>query len=1246
MRTPARHASTAPASSPVALAVALRAAGRHSSLIVRHRLGRIAVLIGVLLGPASPLSAQVYTFTRLAGPNGGPAAADGTGPAARFDQPSGVAVGADGTIYIADTNNHIIRKLTAGGVVTTLAGLARTPGAADGTTSEARFNSPTGLAVDAGGTLYVADTGNHTIRKVTRNGVVTTLAGLAGYSDHADGTGSAARFDTPRSVSVDASGITYVADARNNAIRKVSIAGAVTTLAGGALGAADGTGAAAQFNGPSGVAVDVSGMVYVADTDNHTIRVITPGGVVTTLAGTPGQTGDYDGTGGAALFSAPAGITVGSGGLLYVAETNNHAVRSVTTVGVVSLLAGATGSPGARDANGAGANFWSPVGIATAPDGDLYIADRDNHVVRMVTPTGDVTTPVGVLNAWGYTDDSGTAARFFYPGGIAADTGGTVFVADTTNHVIRKITPGGIVTTFAGDGFRGTADGTGAAARFDLPQGIALDTGGNLYVADTFNQIIRKITPAGVVTTLAGLADTSGDTNGTGNAARFRSPRAVAVDASGNVYVADSGNHTIRKITPAGVVTTLAGFARTSGLVDATGSAARFNGPQGIAVTPGGIVFVADTGNHVIRRVTPAGVVTTVAGSTAGTADGVGTAAQFNSPKGLTTDGAGTGYVADFGSHTIRRITLSGQVSTIGGLPGTPGSADGSGSAARFNYPLAVGANPQGEVFVADSYNHAVRRGVSGATSVTLTVVAAGAGAGAIVSVPAGIACGVDCAEAYDQGAAVTLTATANAGSTFEGWSGGGCSGIGMCLTSVTAASTVTATFGLVPVPPTYTRYLAEGATSSFLDTRIALLNPGAIDTTATISFLVAGAAPVVTQVPVPAGRRVTVDPKMIPGLAAAEFATKIEALQPLVVDRTVSWDVASGYGAHAETSIAEPALTWYLAEGATHSGFNLFYLLQNPTTSEAQVRVRYLLPSGSPLEKTYALAPNSRTNIWVNEETFPSVGKALAATDVSAAFDSVNGTPFIVERALYLDRPGQTFAAGHESAGVVAPAPQWFLAEGATGDYFDLFVLIANPNGTEVEVEATYLLPDGTTIVKPYVVPANSRFNIWVDGEDPHLADTAVSTTVRAVQGDPIIVERALWWPGGFEQWYEAHNSPGARATGVRWALAEGEVGGPRDSETYILLANTSTSAASVRVRVLYEDGTSGERTFAVNPNSRFNVDVRTEFPSAVGQRFGALVESLGALPAQIVVERAMYWNAGGVFWAAGTNALATRLK
>ena len=276
-----------------------------------------------------------------------------------------------------------------------------------------------------------------------------------------------------------------------------------------------------------------------------------------------------------------------------------------------------------------------------------------------------------------------------------------------------------------------------------------------------------------------------------------------------------------------------------------------------------------------------------------------------------------------------------------------------------------------------------------------------------------------------------------------------------------------------------------------------------------------------------------------------------------------------------------------------------------------------------------------------------------LANTDVSAVITAP--LPIIVERAMYITRPGQIFAAGHESAGVTAPATSWFLAEGATGPFFDLFILLANPNPQAAVVRIDYLLLDGTVYSKDYVVPANGRFTVWVDDEQipansgiKPLDNVAVSSTITSINGVSIIVERSMWWPSPAltpQFWTEAHNSPGATVTGLRWALAEGEVGGPKAAETYILIANTSPTAGSARVTLYFEDGSSAQRIFPLLPRSRTNVSVSSEFTSVAGRRFGAVIESLGPSPAQIVVERAMYTSPGGAIWTAGTNALATRL-
>jgi len=308
----------------------------------------------------------------------------------------------------------------------------------------------------------------------------------------------------------------------------------------------------------------------------------------------------------------------------------------------------------------------------------------------------------------GNTDGTGTSAAFNLPAMLAVDTNRNLYVPDLGNNTIRKITPTGVVTTLAGSTTAGSLDGTGAAASFNGPNGVAVDTAGNVYVADTLNNEIRKITPAGVVTTLAG-STTPGSADGTGSAASFNGPTDVAVDGSGNVYVADTLNNEIRKISPAGGVTTLAG-STVAGAADGSGAAASFNQLTGLAIDGSGNLYVGDTGNNEIRKVTPAGVVTTVAGTTTpGAADGTGSAASFNQPHGVTIDSSGDLYVADTANNEIRKIPPSGAVGTAAGTT-TAGSTEGNGSAALFNQPLGITVDVYGNVFVADTQNDKIRK--------------------------------------------------------------------------------------------------------------------------------------------------------------------------------------------------------------------------------------------------------------------------------------------------------------------------------------------------------------------------------------------------------------------------------------------------------------------------------------------------------------------------------------------------------
>lgn len=611
----------------------------------------------------------------LAGNIDGPGWLDGTGSAARFNQPQGAVADAAGNLFISDSANHTLRKITPAGAVTTFAGRVGEAASWDG--APGGFRNPAGLAIDGAGNLYVADASNQTIRKVTPAGVVSTLAGSPGSQGSADGTGAAARFRRPNALAVTATGDLIVADFANHLLRKVTLAGVVTTLAGsaGLSGSTDGTGAAARFYYPSAVVAHPDGNVYVADYFNHTIRKVTPAGVVTTLAGTAGAAGTVDGTGASAKFYVPRGITVDGAGDLWISDANAM-LRKVTLAGVVTTAAGST-TMGWADGPAASARFSAPAGLAFLPSGKLAIADEGNHAVRLMDLAQGLSTFAGAPPQAGNQDGFATAARFSDLNSVVVDATGNAFVADYGNSCIRKITPAGQTTTFAGPG------------GFSGPTGLARDAAGNLYVTDGTNQTVLKVTPAGVVSTLAGLSGTSGSADGTGTAARFNYPAKVAVDGAGNLYVTDSGNQTIRKVTPAGVVTTVAGTPGLSGFADGNGAAARFNMPSGIALDGNGNLFVGDMNNNRIRRITPGGDVTTLSLST-----------FIYGAAALAFDATGTLYVADAWGHAMYTVdTATGTATLIMGTPRLPGAFTGP-FPAGLNSPTGLAFTSQGDLFI------------------------------------------------------------------------------------------------------------------------------------------------------------------------------------------------------------------------------------------------------------------------------------------------------------------------------------------------------------------------------------------------------------------------------------------------------------------------------------------------------------------------------------------------------------------
>jgi len=653
--------------------------------------------------------------------------ANGPGNSATFAIPGAIALGPDNNLYVSDILNHCVRKLSRPATnglpwtVTTLVG-SGTAGFSDGTGSAAKFNAPHGLAFDSAGRLYVADSGNHRIRRITVNDrLVETFAGT-GSLGTTEGTRTAATFNTPFGVALDSAGNLYVADRDNHRIRKINTSGIVSTLAGSTAGSANGTGAAAQFNRPIGLAADALGNLYVADENNHSIRkVTTPAGLVSTVAGL-GASGMVNGSSNFARFNGPTSLIVDLHGHLLVADAKNHRIRKIVVNAIlVPAFVNGGNLTAVIDAGALGLDpntvyyfrWRSLLDQSTQPLGQsFYLLDAPGVTT---TAAKGITRSAATVNASVDPQGSATSITFEYstdptlegplkvetagsaisdPQGMAVDGEGNLYIADRGAHKIFKRTPEGAMIHFAGDGTPGFVDGPGNTARFDHPGDVAVDVAGNLYVADELNHRIRKITPGGNVTTIAGsniagFADAPVATNG-----QLLFPTGIAVDPAGTqIYIADRGNQRIRLIS-GGALYTLAGNG-TAGYVQGTAASAQFRNPTGVAVDALGNVYVADSDNHCVRLIS-GGTVSTAAGTgLEGFLDGDAGIAQFASPSDVAVDLDGRVLVADRDNHRLRRIH-DGQVITLAGS-GIPGILDSPSSgflypatAAQFSSPTNV----------------------------------------------------------------------------------------------------------------------------------------------------------------------------------------------------------------------------------------------------------------------------------------------------------------------------------------------------------------------------------------------------------------------------------------------------------------------------------------------------------------------------------------------------------------------------
>lgn len=760
-----------------------------------------------------------------------PAGDGGSASLAQVGQPSALAYDAQGNLYIAETFNDRIRKVNASdGKISTVAGGAGNGYAGDGgPATAARLNCPTGVAVDAQGNIYIADRDNHRIRRVAASdGVITTVVGTGTRGSNGDnGEAVNAQLNTPFRVILDKQGNLLIADTDNHRIRKVATDGKITTIAGtGVLGAGGDGGLAtnAQLNAPIGLALDAEGNLFIADSDNHKIRrIVASSGIITTIAGTGtrGNTGD-GGDATAARIGFPEGVWVDAQNNVFIADTFNDRVRRISaTDGRIATVAGNGLNGYSGDGTSAtGTRLNCPTEIITDAAGRLLIADRDNHRVRIVqsVPAGDTTPPTIALttptanptfttstspltlsgtamdangivqvqwfndrgfsgnasgtNAWtalniplligtntltvtaidisgnatsaqlavtfnpqllvstlagngtfGGAGDGGAAvaAQLWSPRAVAVDGQGNVYVADTQNHRIRKIAPRGVITAFAGTGILGSSGDGGAAvdATLNEPRSVIADSAGNVYIGDFRNNRVRKVGLDGKISTVAGTG-VEGDRGDGGLAtqAELSTPLGLALDSQGNLYVAESGNNRVRKVNASdGKISTVAGNGEVGfGGDGGPATAARFNFLSGIALDRQNNLYIVDQGNYRVRKVNASdGRISTIAGTgePGYSGDGIqASTALLNETRLITTDAAGDLYLADQVNNRIRKISLStGVITTVAGTGlGGFGGDNGAPATALLSFPTGVALDAQGNLYIADGGNHRIRK--------------------------------------------------------------------------------------------------------------------------------------------------------------------------------------------------------------------------------------------------------------------------------------------------------------------------------------------------------------------------------------------------------------------------------------------------------------------------------------------------------------------------------------------------------
>jgi sugar lactone lactonase YvrE len=650
-----------------------------------------------------------------------------------LNTPNSVAMDSAGNLFIADMNNNVIRKVSTNGMSQIIAGTGAIAGiGADtslgdgGLATNACLNQPTAVVLDTNGNLYIADSGNNRVRKLQTNGIITTIAGngqtyLNGNLNQVGDGGPAtnAALALPAGLALDKSGNLFIADNWHQTIRKMDTNGNINTVA-GKTGFNGYTGdnipaTTAELTFPSGVAVDATGNLFIADTGNNRIRKVNTSGTITTFAGT--GTAGYSGDGSSATtakVNSPAGVSVDANGNVFVADTGNQSIRKITNNIIFTVAGNGVAGLSGNGGFATNANLSSPNAVISDKSGNLFIADSANNVIRAVATNGLITSMAGrSLN----DGDLAVNATLNVPWGVVQDNAGNTFVSETGNHRIRKIDTNGVITTFAGNGIPAFGGDGGQATNASLkyPMGLALDSSGDLFIADEGNYRVRMVNTNGTITTVAGNG--TGYNHGDGAAATNAGfyPFGLAMDLTGNLYIADMPHDRIRKVDTNGIITTVAGNNTFSYSGD--GSLATNTGigdSAGVAIDGLGNLYFASSSFYRICKVDTNGFITTVAGNgTRGDSGdgGLATNAQFEYPYCVSVDTRGDLFISDSISARVREVTASGFISTVAGngIQGNP-IDNVSGNGSSLSFPRGTWPDLAGNLFISDFGANRIRK--------------------------------------------------------------------------------------------------------------------------------------------------------------------------------------------------------------------------------------------------------------------------------------------------------------------------------------------------------------------------------------------------------------------------------------------------------------------------------------------------------------------------------------------------------